>query len=77
MELSDSLLCMNKDWDPVYLASICDVDFDDFTDLWVNELSDMELLEVDTSYHKYSPVVEDISIEDSELCLAVEQIEKE
>ena len=77
MELSDKLLCMNRDWDPSYLASICNVDFHDFSDLWVNEITDMELLEADTSYRKYCPVVEDISIEDSQLCLAVEQIEKE
>ena len=77
MELSDNLLCINCNWDPSYLASVCNVDFIDFSDLWVNEISDKELLEADTNYQKYCPVVEDISIEDSELCLAVEQIEKE
>ena len=38
---------------------------------------DVQYFQMDKEGNKYCPVVEDISIEDSELCLAVEQIEKE
>ena len=74
-------LFVNLDWDPVYLESIFKEDFYDFMDMWnCTSVSDEELhsgvekLEIKL---KYSPIVEDISMEDEVLCAAVEQIEKE
>ena len=52
-------------------------DFDDFTDLWSTNIGDNELVNVIEKMDIYSPQVEDISIEDSVLCQAVEQIEHE
>ena len=77
MELSDSCLLANRDWDPVYLSSLFETDFDDFSELWINDINDMELLEAEKVVYKYCPIVEDISMEDSDLCLAVERIEEE
>ena len=77
MEVSDKNLCENLDWDPAYLSSIFDCDFHDISYLWNIEMNDMELMEVVRDVERYSPIVEDISIEDSELCRAVEQIEEE
>ena len=77
MELCDSHLWVNRDWDPVYLSSIFDADFNDYSDLWDNNISDLELITSVERMETYCPIVEDISMEDSELCLAVEQIETE
>ena len=38
-------------------------------------MEDSELLEVVNHVESYSPIVEDISLDDSELCSAVEAIE--
>ena len=80
MELDD--IWFNLDWDPVYLASIFDVDFDDMSDLWDfdQSLKDSKLVEVMDGYKKsdkYVPLVEDISLDDEFLCDAVETIEHE
>ena len=40
-------------------------------------MEDCELLDVVTTIEKYSPIVEDISLEDDVLYSAVEQIESE
>ena len=51
--------------------------FYDFSDLWRSNVTDTELV---SSYEKmdiYSPIVEDISLEDEVLCKAVEDIEYE
>ena len=77
MELSDHFLRSNRDWDPGYLQEVMDQDFYDFSDLWLSLTSDRELVDVASNVEKYVPVVEDISIEDSVLCQAVESIEKE
>ena len=75
METDD--LFDNLDWDPLYLSFIFLQDFNDMSDLWNCEVvSDRELLEVSETSH-YCPIVEDISMDDSTLCAAVEQIEKE
>ena len=74
MELSDRLLMSNLDWDPGYLKEIFDSDFNDCTDLWFSDITDMDIVkEVD----KYSPIVEDISLDDDMFCRAVEKIESE
>ena len=75
--VSDSVLFANRDWDPVYLSSIFDEEFYDFKDLWSAEIQDSDLLIAMENYEKYSPIVEDISLDDSTLCTAVEQIEAE
>ena len=71
----DDHLIVGFDWDPEYLALIFDEEFDDMSDLWSSELvTDREIL---SCVDKYSPVVEDISMDDSDLMHAVEAIEYE
>ena len=70
-------ILMNRDWDPVYLASIFDQDFNDMSELWSSDMNDREVVHVANHGEIYSPIVEDISFDDSELCHAVEQIENE
>ena len=77
MDVSDNLLWSNRDWDPSYLSSVFEVDFYDFNDLWMDSINDMELVEAVNNAEKYCPVVEDISMEDDELCMAVNKIEDE
>ena len=76
-ELEDTSVFINIDWDPVYLASIFDVDFHDTSNLWDNNMTDQDIMDTVNHMEKYCPVVEDISIEDEVLCSAVEQIESE
>ena len=68
-------LSINSDWDPSYLSLIFDGDFNDMSDLWnvSGSPTDSEILNI--MDNKYSPVVEDISIDDEYLCQAVEAIE--
>ena len=75
MDLTDRVFVANRDWDPQYLTELVTQDFYDFTEHWQNSISDMELMA--TEGHKYSPLVEDISLDDATLCEAVEQIEQE
>ena len=77
MDISDKLLWLNRDWDPVYLASVFQPVFFEFKELWNENISEMELVEAAKNVEKYCPLVEDISMEDSELCSAVESIENE
>ena len=77
MDVSDTWLWSNRDWDPSYLSSIFDKDFYDFNDLWLSNINDMELLEAGKDVERYYPIVEDISMDDHELCSAVERIEEE
>ena len=77
MEVSDRSLVENRDWDPCYLKDIFDVDFNDSSELWINDIDDMELVKVANDVERYSPIVEDISMDDNELCKAVETIEEE
>ena len=76
-ELDDCNLLLYRDWDPAYLASIFDSDFNDNTDLWNNSMDDLEVVHVAKHGERYCPIVEDISMDDFELCSAVEQIESE
>ena len=77
MEVPDRVLCDNRDWDPSYLASLFSTDFFEFNDLWHTDITDSELLKEMDKVECYSPLVEDISLEDEELCQAVERIELE
>ena len=77
MDISDSSLLSNRDWDPSYLALLFSEDFDDYSNLWNSEMSDMELVCETNKVEKYCPIVEDISIEDDVLCQEVECIEKQ
>ena len=67
MEFSDVSLMVNRDWDRLYLKSIFDVEFDDFSHLWGNSISDMELVNAVEEIERYSPIVEDISMDNNEL----------
>ena len=77
MDISDSTLLSNHDWDPSYLALLFSEEFDDYSSLWNSEVSDMDLVCETNKVEKYCPIVEDISMEDDVLCQEVEQIEKE
>ena len=76
MDVSDRFLWQNRDWDPSYLSTIFDMDFHDFNDLWISNTQDSELVKVAEHVEKYCPIVEDISMDDTELCNAVEAIEE-
>ena len=74
MESDDLFLTL--DWDPSYLACIFDADFYDMSELWDAELvSGSLLLDMVEKSEIYSPLVEDISLDDNVLCHAVEEIE--
>ena len=75
--VSDRLLWTNRDWDPLYLSELFSDEFFDFSDHWISKMSDFELVSNVEKIEKYSPIVEDISLEDNELCTAVEKIEEE
>ena len=75
--MDDCDFLLNSDWDPVYLASIFDSEFDECSCLWDNNTTDLELLEGVKLLEMYSPIVEDISLDDEVLCSALEQIETE
>ena len=77
MDVSDKLLVSNFDWDPAYLQEIFEGEFDDFSDLWASDISDMELVNEGERIEKYSLITEDITLEDEELCCAVEKIKAE
>ena len=77
MDVSDTWLWSNREWDPSYLSSIFDKDFYDFNDLWLSNINDMELLEAGKDVERYCPIVEDISMDDHEFCSTVERIEEE
>ena len=81
MDFEDDLF-LNLDWDPVYLAYLFRQEFDDIDYLWKFEIvSGFELLKMseisDCVQEKYSPCVEDISLDDDFLCDAVDRIESE
>ena len=74
MEDIDLLSCL--DWDPCYLETIFSVDFFDMSDLWNTEnVTDSELLEMVEKSDVYNPILEDITLDDEELCRAVTAIE--
>ena len=76
MDFEDDLF-LNLDWDPVYLAYLFREEFDDIDYLWDFEIvNDLELLKMseisDCVTEKYSPCVEDISLDDDVLCDALD-----
>ena len=77
MDISDDVLWKNRDWDPSYLSQLFSEDFHDVSDLWNINVGDRELVQEANKVEKYSPIVEDISLDDESLCQAVENIEKE
>ena len=77
MDVPDSTLFCNHDWDPLYLRGIFDTEFNDFSDLWCSDINDMDLLSHVEQVEHYCPIVEDISLDDETLCKAVEGIERE
>ena len=77
MDVPDCALVCNQDWDPAYLSSIFDSEFDNSNDFLSDSISDMDLVEHVEEMERYCPVVEDISLDDVTLCEAVEQIEQE
>ena len=66
MEVSDSYLWNNRDWDLSYLSQIVTQDFFEFNELWSNSttLNDVQLVEEVHKVEKYCPIVEDISLDD-------------
>ena len=77
MDVPDITLLRNCDWDPCYLSAILEGDFFDYSELWSNYMEDCELLDSVNKLEAYCPIVEDISLDDNELCSAVEQIRME
>ena len=77
MEISDRYFVTNRDWDSCYLRELISEDFYEFKDLWQSNVGDVELVKEVEKVDKYSPVVEDISLDDATLYNAVEEIENE
>ena len=77
MDVPNELFYLNKDWDPSYLQDIFSQDFFDFGDMWSSNVTDSELVQECERVEKYCPIMEDISLDDSTLCQAVESIEEE
>ena len=77
MNLLDRVFMANRDWDPCYLRYIFSQDFYEFRDLWLNGVSDQDMIKAVETVELYSPIVEDISLDNASLCEAVEQIERE
>ena len=80
MELLDRIFVTNHDWVPQYLREVVAQDFYDFRELWQSSICDKELVratEMAKAMKKYSPLVEDISLDDDTLYEAVQQIENE
>ena len=75
MEISDWALVHNKDWDPAYLVEIFNQNFFEFSDLSQSAITDEDFVCEMDKMEKYNPLVEDISLDDSALCEAIEQIE--
>ena len=77
MEVSDELIVSNRDWDPCYLREILSVDFFEFDDHWDLDIKDGQLVVAMEQVEKYTPITEDISLDDEVLCNVVEKIEYE
>ena len=77
MDGFDYEISRNSDWDLSYLQVLFSEDFYEFDDLWLSNMSDYELVKGIEKLDIYSPIVEDISLDDDQLVEAVEQIEHE
>ena len=71
------MLVRNMDWDPSYLKELFSEDFYEFSEMWYSDVNDRDLVVEVEGVEHYSPVTEDITLEDDELCRAVEKIEHE
>ena len=61
---------------PIYVVFFNKI-FMNFPDLWSSNVMDSELVEESNKIEKYCPITEDISLDDTTLCSAVERIENE
>ena len=79
MDILDGILVRNRDWDPSYLSELVSQDFYDFKDLWnySNSTGDTDVVKQVEWIEKYSPIVEDISLDDEVLSSAWDQVEYE
>ena len=77
MDLSDKELWPNRDWDLSYMQQHFSDDFCDYSDLWKSNITDGELIQECQKMEKYSPIMEDISLDDDALYNAVQKIETE
>ena len=77
MEVPDSVIARNRDWDPNYLGDLFREDFYDFKELWQSNVNDADLVTESNRLEHYCPITEDISLDDVVLCDAVEKIEEE
>ena len=77
MEITDDMFLCNRDWDPSYLKDSFDEDFNDFSSLWESEVMDNDLVSEVNKMEYYCPIVEDISVDNETLTVAVEKIEQE
>ena len=67
-------LWLNRDWDPMYLSSIFDTEFNDFTEMWAcSNVTDGEIIAETQKVEAYCPITEDISLDDNILCTAIPQ----
>ena len=77
MDVPDSYFLSNQDWDPSYLSELFREEFSDCESLWTDDIQDSDLIIEMERLERYSPVTEDISLDDNQLCEAVEKIEHE
>ena len=69
MDISDHILLRNRDWDPDYLLDVFSSDFFEYRELWSSgNISDRDLVTDVEKLEKYCPIIEDISMDDQELC---------
>ena len=74
INVPDVVLNRNRDSDPSYLMAD---DFYEFKELWSLNVSDSDLVTETNNIEHCCPIVEDISLDDNILYLAVEQINNE
>ena len=77
IKVSDITFMRNRDWDPLYFRELYSEDFYEFSQLCQSGVRDSKLVAEMEKFEPYCPVTEDISMDDQELCSAVEQIEHE
>ena len=74
-DVSDAFLCSINDGDTSYLASISSEDFNDSTDFGSSNIRNSKLVDEMNKVDTYSPIVEDISIDNITLLSTAKQIE--
>ena len=79
MDLSDSDLMNNRDWDPSYLIDLFKEDFFDFGNLQIDDdISDQDICsELDRVEKEiYAPIVEDISFDEDDRTIEPKVVER-